>query len=91
MCHELLGRVYAAMREDNTALRHFQIGLETFTQVGNQMEAARVLSWIGQTYQRQGENRQAQEYYQTALESFRSRADQINQTTTLYALVFSQL
>ena len=54
MCHDYLGRTYAAMNDRDTALRHFQNALLIFLRVGARMEAARTRLWIGQVYQQQG-------------------------------------
>lgn len=86
MCHDYLGRTYAAMNDRDTALQHFQTALQIFLRVGARMEAARTRALIGQVYQQQGKIEEARECYQKSLATFRSLSDRINQSATLYAL-----
>jgi CHAT domain-containing protein/uncharacterized protein HemY len=86
MCHDYLGRTYAAMNDRDTAMRHFQNALLIFLRVGARMEAARTRALIGQVYQQQGKIEKARECYHKALEAFRALSDRINQSATLYAL-----
>jgi CHAT domain-containing protein/uncharacterized protein HemY len=86
MCHDYLGRTYAAMNERDVALRHFQSALLIFLRVGARMEAARTRALIGQIYQQQGKFEKARDGYHKALETFRTLSDKINQSATLYAL-----
>lgn len=86
MCHEYLGRVYAATNDRDAALRHFQAALEIYPRVGDRMEEARTLALVGQLYNQEGKVEKARGNFLRALGTFVALDDHLNESATLYAL-----
>jgi CHAT domain-containing protein len=86
LCHEYLGRTFAATNDLSAAAKHYEAALALYLQVGKRMEAARTKALRGQLYQQEGEAEKARTYFHSALETFRALSDRLNESATLYAL-----
>ena len=84
--HDYLGRTYAAMNQEEQALEHYEIAINSYATLGNPMEATRVRALIGQLFQTQGKFDEAQQIYQRALETFDALDDRIDRAVTLFAM-----
>jgi CHAT domain-containing protein len=86
MCHDFLGRTYAALDDSATALSHLEMAMNLYTQGSKRREAARVLALIGRLKQKEAKDEEARINYRGALETFRALSDHVNESATLYAL-----
>ncbi len=86
ICHDFLGRTYSASHDQTSSLRHFELAIDVYTQIGNPREAASTRALIGQLYEQQGKTEKARYLFQTALAEFSKLADRVNQSAALYAL-----
>jgi CHAT domain-containing protein len=86
ICHDFLGRTYAATGDQNSIFQHFQLALDLYTQMGSPRETARTQALIGQLYEQQGKIEKARSSLQTAVAEFSKLADRVNQSAALYAL-----
>jgi len=86
LCHDFLGRTYAAMGDSAAAERHFALAFDLYTDASNTMEAARVRALTARVYEQRGKVRDARGRYLRSLETFRALSDQVNESATLYAL-----
>lgn len=86
LCDEYLGRVYSAMNEDASALKHYESALLVYMRTVNPNDVADMRALMGQVYQRQEKLALARKFYQLALSTFTQVSDRINQAAVYYAL-----
>jgi CHAT domain-containing protein len=86
MCHDFLGRTYAAAGDGEAAMRHFGVALDLYAKLSCRREAARVRALMGLVYEQRGEAVRARRQYGEALAVFRALSDRVNESATLYAM-----
>ncbi|HEX6715777.1 MAG TPA: CHAT domain-containing tetratricopeptide repeat protein [Pyrinomonadaceae bacterium] len=85
MCHDFIGRTYAAMNDFDKALHHLQLASDLYLPVGDVMESERTRVLIGQINERKGRFDLARQDYQHALKIFRRLSDRLNESEALFA------
>src|SRR6185295_18633964 len=68
------------------ALKHFQLALKSYIQLGNPREAARTNVLIGRVYEEQGKVPEARRLFQNASAEFQKLSDHVNEAVTFFAL-----